>query len=122
MEKGFWSVGRLIIGIVLLVLAVFVLFQSCAAGVVNTLDSSSDDLGGSAGLIVSIFMIVAGIVGICTRNSKGKAGPIITAVLLVLGGILALCNAAVFQDLTIWGTVCIAFGIVFIICAIKTRR
>ena len=122
MEKGFWSVGRLIIGIVLLVLAVFVLFQSCAAGVVNTLDSNSDDLGGSAGLIVSIFMIVAGIIGICTRNSKGKAGPIITAVLLVLGGILALCNAAVFQDLTIWGTVCIAFGIVFIICAIKTRR
>ena len=121
MEKGFWSAGRLVIGIVLLVLSVLVLFQSCAAGVVNTLESS-DDAGGSAGFIVSIFMIVAGIIGICTRNSGGKAGPVTAAVFLFLGALPAFFNSAVFQDLVVWGVLCAALGIVFVICGIKTVK
>ena len=35
--KGFWSVGRLVVGIILFVLSMFILFQSCATGLVNAL-------------------------------------------------------------------------------------
>jgi len=121
-KKGFWSVGRLVIGIVLLVLSLIILFQSCAAGVVNTLESNTSDAGGTAGFILAILMIVAGIVSICTRNSGSKAGPIVTAVLLLLGAIVGLCNSAVYQDLVVWGIVSILFAVVYIICAVKTKK
>ena len=87
--KGFWSIGRLVIGILLLVLSLFVLFQACAAGVVNTLEENTDDVGGTAGTIVAVFMIASGVIAIVTRNSKSKVGPIVTAVLLILGAIIA---------------------------------
>ena len=119
--KGFWSVGRLVIGIVSMVLALFILFQSCAAGIYNALEETND-AGGSAGFFTAILMIAAGIVGICTRNSTKKVGPVITAILFFIGALLALCNAAVFQDLIVWGIVCVILGIVHVVCAIKTKR
>jgi len=120
--KGFWSVGRLVIGIVLLVLSLFVLLQACAAGLVNTMEENTGDVGGTAGFIVAVFMIVAGIIAIVTRNSKSKAGPFVAAGLLVLGAIIAFFNSAVFEDLIVWGVISIALGIVFIICGIKTPK
>lgn len=121
-KKGFWSVGRLVIGIILLVLSLVILFQSCAAGVVNTLEENTTDAGGTAGFILAVFMIASGILSICTRNSSSKVGPIITAVLLLVGAIIALSNAAVYQDLIIWGVISIVLAIVYIICAIKTKK
>lgn len=121
-KKGFWSVGRLVIGIILMVLSLVIMFQSCAAGIVNTLEENTSDAGGTAGFILAVLMIAAGIVSICTRNSGSKAGPIVTAVLLLLGAIVGLCNAAVYQDLVVWGIVSIVFAIVYIICAIKTKK
>lgn len=119
--KGFWSVGRLILGIILLVLSFFIIFQSCATGVVNTMDNSSD-AGGTAGFIVALLMIATGIVAICTRNAKSKAGPGVCTGLLVLAAILGFCNSAVYEDLVVWSVVNVAFAIVFLICMIKTRR
>lgn len=121
-KKGFWSVGRLVIGIILMVLSLVILFQSCATGVVNTLEENTSDAGGTAGFILAVLMIAAGIVSVCTRNSNSKAGPIVTAVLLLIGAILALCNAAVFQDLIVWGIINIVLAVVYIICAIKTKK
>ena len=120
-SNGFWSVGRLVIGILLIVLAMVVLLQSCATGVVNTMENS-DDAGGSAGFITAIFMIASGVVGICTRNSTSKAGPVIVTVLLVLGAVLGFCNSAVYSDLAIWSVVNAAFAVVFAICAAKTKK
>ncbi|MDO4833627.1 MAG: hypothetical protein Q4A40_01165 [Bacillota bacterium] len=120
-KRGFWSAGRLVIGILLIVFSLVVLFQSCAAGVVNTLESSSD-AGGSAGFLLAIFMIASGVTAICTRNSRKKAGPIIAAVLLAVGALTGFFNAAVYQDLIIWGIVSLASAVVFIICAIKTKK
>ena len=120
-EKGFWSVGRLVIGVILLILSLFVLFQSCAAGVVNTMESSSD-FGGTAGFFVAVLMIATGVIAICTRNTKSKAGPGVCTGLLALAAIIGFCNSAVYEDLVVWSVVNVAFAIVFLICAIKTRR
>lgn len=119
--KGFWSVGRLVVGIILFVLSMFILFQSCATGLVNALEESSD-VGGTAGILVVILMISTGVIAICTRNSASKVGPGICAGLLFLAAIIGFCNAGVFSDLAVWSVVNIAFGIIFLICTIKTKR
>ncbi|MCI7392639.1 MAG: hypothetical protein MSH28_03905 [Clostridiales bacterium] len=119
--KGFWSAGRLVVGIILFVLSMFILFQSCAAGLVNAWEESSD-MGGTAGILVVILMISTGVIAICTRNSASKGGPGTCAGLLFLAAVIGFCNAGVFSDLAVWSVVNIAFGIIFLICTIKTKR
>ena len=119
--KGFWSAGRLVVGIILFVMSMFILFQSCAAGLVNAWEDSSD-MGGTAGILVVILMISTGVIAICTRNSASKGGPGTCAGLLFLAAVIGFCNAGVFSDLAVWSVVNIAFGIVFLICTIKTKR
>ena len=119
--KGFWSAGRLVVGIILFVMSMFILFQSCAAGLVNAWEESSD-MGGTAGILVVILMISTGVIAICTRNSASKGGPGTCAGLLFLAAVIGFCNAGVFSDLAVWSVVNIAFVIVFLICTIKTKR
>ena len=62
---------KLVSGILSIVLFAMVSFQSCAAGVSNTLQDNGE-VSGSAGLIVAIMLLVGGIVSIATKNgSKG---------------------------------------------------
>ena len=119
--KGFWSAGRLVVGIILFVMSMFILFQSCAAGLVNAWEESSD-MGGTAGILVVILMISTGVIAICTRNLASKGGPGTCAGLLFLAAVIGFCNAGVFSDLAVWSVVNIAFGIIFLICTIKTKR
>ena len=119
--KGFWSAGRLVVGIILFVMSMFILFQSCAAGLVNAWEESSD-MGGTAGILVVILMISTGVIAICTRNSASKGGPGTCAGLLFLAAVIGFCNAGVFSDMAVWSVVNIAFGIIFLICTIKTKR
>lgn len=121
-EKGFWSVGRLVAGILLMVVALIVLFQSCAAGAVNVLEENSDDAGGTAGVLVVFIMIAAGVVGICTRNSVSKIGPFIAAGLLAVGGVVGIGNDAVYEDLLVWGIVCFAAAVFYILCGIMSKK
>lgn len=119
--KGFWSAGRLVVGIILFVLSMFILFQSCATGLVNAWEESSD-MGGTAGILVVILMISTGVIAICTRNSASKGGPGTCTGLLFLAAVIGFCNAGVFSDLAVWSVVNIAFGTIFLICTIKTKR
>lgn len=118
--KGPFSVARLVIGILSIVLSLLILFQSCAAGIVNTL-ADTGDVGGSAGFMVAVIFIVSGIIGIVTRNSQKKTGPIVCFVLYLLAGLLAVSNSAVYADLQIWGILSIVFGVIFLIAGIKTK-
>ena len=112
---------KLVSGILSIVLFVFVTFQSCAAGVANTLEANGE-VGGSAGIIVAIMLLAGGIVSIATRKG-GKGGNI---ALIVLFGIGALCGytmAGSYGDLYIWATwclICAALAIVSLIEGNKT--
>ena len=83
-----------------MVLFIFISFQSCAAG---------------------IKFLVAGIVGVCTRNSKSIVGPIITAVLYVIGALFTIGSGDTYPDLPYWGGLSAIFAVVFIVCVIKTK-
>ena len=66
--------GKLVIGIISIVLFVLVGMQSCAAGLSNAL-SSNGEVSGTAGLLLAVSLLIAGIVAICTRaGGKGRVG------------------------------------------------
>lgn len=110
--------AKLIIGIVSIVLAFLVLFQSCAAGIGDAMRNEGGTSGVS-GLLVSIFMLVAGIVAIATRRSRG--GAIFCVVIYGLAGVLGLSATGIFQDLIVWGVLCLIFAVLFLISAIGMK-
>ena len=63
---------KLVSGIISIVLFVFVMFQSCAAGVANSLEANGES-GGSAGLIVAIILLADGFVSWGSYGSKNHA-------------------------------------------------
>ena len=115
------KVAKLVSGILSIVLALLVMFQSCAAGISNALEENGE-IGGTGGLLVAICLIVAGIVGMATRNSDGKGASIVTAVFYGLGALVGYATAESYADLNIWATVCLIFAVIYIIAAIKAKK
>lgn len=117
--RGALSTCRLVIGILSIVFSLVILLQSFAAGVVNTLEPTGD-VGGTAGFFVAILFIASGIVGIVTRNSRKKVGPVTCFFLYIFSGLLGASNSAVYTDLQIWSGLAVVFGVIFLISGIKT--
>lgn len=110
---------RMIIGIISIVLFILVSLQSCAAGVGNALQSNGE-VSGSAGLILSICMLIAGIVGIAARASKG--GAIVAGCFYAFGGLVGVVNVGSYADLMVWSVLSFVFAAVFIIGAIMQKK
>ena len=106
---------KLVSGILSIVLCLFVLFQSCAAGLSNTMQGNGE-LGGTAGLIVAIMLLAGGIVSIATRKSSGKGGNI--ALIVLFGFTLA----GSYGDLVIWAFWCLICAVFAIISMAKGKR
>lgn len=110
---------KLVSGILSIVLFFMVAFQSCAAGLGNTL-AENGEVSGSAGIIVSIMLLVGGIVSIATRNG-GKGGNIAIIILYGIGALFGYVLAGSFTDLTIWATWCLICAILAIVSLIKHK-
>lgn len=119
--EGYWSVGRLTIGIISIALSFFVLLQSLAVLTVNAYEANGS-ISGLQGLITALCFLVAGIVGICTRNSLSKSGASMAADIYFVGALVTIGSGATFGDLPIWGTVSLLFSIIFMICAFKLKK
>ena len=85
------KVWKLISGILSMVLFLVVAFQSCAAGVANTL-AENGEVSGSAGILVAILMLAGGIVSVATRKSEKNGGNIALIVLFGLAALLGFAN------------------------------
>lgn len=109
---------KLIIGIISIVLFGFILFQSCAAGIGNTL-AGNGEVSGSAGVFLAVCMLIAGIVGIATRN--GIAGGFVSGGFYTVGGLIGIANFGSYGDLMIWSVLCFIFAVVFIAGSIMTK-
>ena len=108
---------KLVSGIISIVLFAFVMFQSCAAGISNSLAES----GGSAGLIVAIILLAGGIVSIATRNGS-KGGNIALIVLFALGALCGFTMAGSYADLNVWAGWCLICAIIAIVALIKKPK
>lgn len=108
-----------VIGIISIVLFIIVGFQSCAAGFGNTV-ISSNDVSGSAGVYLSITMIIAGTFALMSKYSKGLT---ITAIILyMLGGIVGLTNLGSFKSLLIWSILNLIFAGFLIYDIVKNKK
>lgn len=119
--KGVWSAGRLTIGIISIVMFPLISLQACAAGLGNAL-AENNSSSGTAGVILAFFLLIAGIIGICTRNSKSKLGAEIATVIYWLAASITVGTGETYPDLPIWGAISFFFGIVFLIASIKTKK
>lgn len=111
---------KLVSGILSIVLFVFVTFQSCAAGVANTLEANGE-VGGSAGVIVAIMLLAGGIVSIATRKGS-KGGNIALIVLFIIGALCGYTMAGGYSDLYIWSTWCLICAVLAIISLVKGKK
>ena len=109
--------AKLVIGILSIVLTMVVLFQSCAATVWDALANEGGTSGG-VGMAVALLMLVAGIVAIAARNSRG----LFCIIAYALAGVLGLTAHGIFQDLIVWGSLCLIFALIFLIGLIREKR
>lgn len=111
---------RLVSGILSIVLCLFVLFQSCAAGAYNTL-TDNGEVSGSAGTIVAIMLLAGGITSIATR-SGGKVGNIAVIVLFGIGSLIGFSLAGSYADLNIWAGWCAVNVILGVVALVKGNK
>ena len=111
--------AKKIIGIISIVLFVFIAFQSCAAGVANTLEDNRS-ASGSAGILLAFCMLIAGIVGVAGRKSKGAS--ITAGIFYAIGGLVGISNVGNFADLMIWSVLSFIFAAVFILGSVLPKK
>lgn len=111
--------AKVIIGIISMVLFLIITFQSCAAGIGNAI-SENGESSGSVGFIVALFMLVAGIIGVAGKNSKGAC--VTAGIFYALAAIFGFNGAGSFSDLKIWGALSLVFAVVFIVSAKNLKR
>lgn len=111
---------KLVSGILSIILFVVVVFQSCAAGVANTLTDNGES-SGSAGVVVAIMMLAGGIVSIVTRKGT-KGGNIALIILFAIGAITGFALAGSFADLTIWAAWCAICAVLAVVSLIKPSK
>lgn len=114
------KIWKLVSGILSIILFVVVTFQSCAAGLVNTIEENGE-VGGSAGIIVAIFMLAGGIVSIATRKG-GKGGNIALIILFGLAAVIGFAMAGSYSDLKIWAVWCLICAVLAIVAIIKGKK
>lgn len=107
-----------VIGIISIVLFAFVTFQSCAAGVGNAI-SNNGESSGSAGIFLAICLLVAGIIILASKSSKGMT--ITSIVFYAIGGLIGITNVGSFKDLAIWSVVSFLFAALLIFHLIKNK-
>ena len=108
-----------VIGILSIVLFTIVTFQSCAVGVGNALQNNKQ-ASGSAGFILALAWIIAGIILLCSKQSKGMV--ITSIVFYTLAGIIGIANVGSFSDLKIWSIVSFIFTGLLIFHLIKNKQ
>jgi hypothetical protein len=111
---------KLISGILSIVFAGFVFFQSFAAGLADAL-GGTDTGAMTAGIVVAIMMIAAGIVSIVTRKAEKNGGNIAQIVMFAIAAVVGFAMHAGYSDLVIWATWCCVCAIIAGISAKKNR-
>ncbi|OAA88869.1 hypothetical protein [Clostridium ljungdahlii] len=109
-----------VIGIISIVLFIIVAFQSCAVGVGNTL-ANNKEASGSAGLFLAFCMLIAGIIAIISKNSRGVT--ITAAVFYLLAFIIGISNVGtIYKDLQIWSILNLIFAALLIFHIFKNKQ
>lgn len=107
-----------VIGIVSIVLFAIITFQSCAAGIGNAL-SNNKEMSGSAGFMLAICMLVAGIIALVSKLSKGMT--ITSLVFYAVGGLVGISNVGHYSDLAVWSVLAFIFAVLLLVDLLKNK-
>jgi len=119
-KRAFMKTTKLVIGIFSMVFFIFIVLQSCAAGVANALIGDTEDNSGSGGIFVALFMLIGGIVGVVTR--KEVKGGYFAGVAYLLAAIIGFSSLGTFADLVIWSSISLIFAAVFIFSGLLKKK
>ena len=103
---------RMVVGIISMVLFIIISLQSCVAGVGNAL-ADNGEVSGSSGIILAFCMMIAGIISVAARKTKG--GTITALCFYVLGGIIGIANVGTYSDLQVWSVLSFIFAAILLI-------
>lgn len=121
-KKAVYSTGRLVLGIIAIILFALIALQSCVAGLGNALEES-DSISGSSGFVLSVFMLAGGITSVATRKSTGKGGLIACAILFGIAAVMGATSwNSDYSDLKIWGFVSVIYCAFYVVCIRKTGK
>lgn len=105
-------IAKMVIGIISIVLSLVVILQSCVAGLGNALEDNGE-VSGSAGAILAVCLLIAGIVGVAAKSHPGAG--YVSGAFYAFGGLIGICNYGSYSDLAVWSVICFIFAAVFII-------
>lgn len=96
-----YRIPRLVLGLISLLLSLFIVFQSFAAGIFNAL-SANGEVSGTAGFLLACMMLVAGILTLCLKKRVSAPAFLVPAGFYLAGAVIAAANAGSYGDLKIW--------------------
>lgn len=108
----------LVIGVLSIILSVFIMFQSCAAGLANAMEENNE-MSGSTGLLVAIMYLAGGIVLIATRKHKSKVPAMI--LYLIGSAVVALLGIGTYADLELWAWISFVLAVLCLISTIRAK-
>ncbi|WP_230913423.1 DUF5067 domain-containing protein [Agrilactobacillus fermenti] len=105
---------KLVLGILLILFALYIFFESMLAGIGNAI-SQNGQVSGSAGILTGIFYLASGIVYIVAHKNQGRGGDITGLVLLGTSFLISILTAGSFADLKFWAWLGLTIGLLFYI-------
>ena len=115
------KVWKLVSGIFSIIFTLVILLHSFLAGVVNTVLNTafgSSETSGTAGIVIAVLLLIAGITSIAVRKRETKKAYTTLIVLFELAAMIGFVGSGNYSGLVIWGVwsfVCFvvaAFGMV----------
>lgn len=103
-----FRLARTIIGILSLVAFIFVMFQSCAANVVNAMEANTADASAGGGTLLAFILLIAGITTALGRDNTKAT--LVAAITYGVGAIIGFASLGTYGDLVFWSIIAVLFG------------
>ncbi|MCD8004610.1 MAG: zinc-ribbon domain-containing protein [Oscillospiraceae bacterium] len=116
-KKSNMPTWKLTSGIISIILAAVVLFQSCGVAIVETIDGEGSDA--TSGIFVMIFMLAAGIISLAVRKSQNRKSNLPIIILDGLAAVIGFSAVGIYEDLAIWAAWCAVCAILAFICCLR---
>lgn len=115
-----FRLARTIIGILSLVAFIFVMFQSCAANVVNAMEANTADASAGGGTLLAFVLLIAGITTALGRDNAKAT--LVAAIMYWVGAIIGFASLGTYGDLVFWSIIAVLFGALDVYSWWRSRR
>ena len=106
-------VAKLCLGIISIIISLLISLQACTLLVSNALVENGRT-NASSGILLAFFLLIAGIIAIAARRSRG--GAVAATILYGMAGCVgAVTSLDGYQDIAIWTALCAILWLIFFI-------